>query len=152
MTEEISSEEMAGLIQHLINVGLGVDVADEPSGRKFLMTAPATGQRFRVSVIAEYVRVKRTGECTACGNEREIRAVRRGWCGSCYRAWQRAGKPDSGPPRPRWSRDPDGHMEDTIFLLKAGETDNQVLASRVGVTVRSIRRYRQQLQETGVTP
>ncbi|MBX7464895.1 hypothetical protein [Streptomyces sp. NPDC057910] len=37
--------------------------------------------------------------CSACGNEREHRA--HGWCQSCYRRWQYAGRPEGGPPARR---------------------------------------------------
>lgn len=51
MSENISNEEMAGYIRQIVNMGFGSNkIADEPRGSQFELTAPATGQRFRVTV------------------------------------------------------------------------------------------------------
>jgi len=45
----ISAAEMAGIIRRTLNVVLS-GIADSPDGASFELTAPATGQRFRVTV------------------------------------------------------------------------------------------------------
>jgi hypothetical protein len=47
--EPITTGEMAGMLRRVVNSRLP-DVADEPAGSSFEMVAPATGQRFRVTV------------------------------------------------------------------------------------------------------
>ena len=46
----ISDEEMAGILQRAVNHRLGVEIAGPPQGASFELTAPSTGQRFRVTV------------------------------------------------------------------------------------------------------
>jgi hypothetical protein len=48
--ELISDHEMADIIQKTINQGLMRPIADPPADTSFELTAPATGQRFRVTV------------------------------------------------------------------------------------------------------
>jgi hypothetical protein len=49
-TGPLSGEEIAGFIQRRVNAAIGFDLADAPVGASFELTAPATGQRFRVTV------------------------------------------------------------------------------------------------------
>ncbi len=49
-TVPIGGEEMADIIQRMVNARFGLDIAEVPQGASFEMTAPATGQRFRVTV------------------------------------------------------------------------------------------------------
>lgn len=41
--------------------------------------------------------MSQTANCTAC-HQRPRKA--RGWCNTCYMRWDRAGRPDTGPPPP----------------------------------------------------
>lgn len=47
---DITSTEMAGIVRRMINRGFGLEIAEETQGESFEFTAPATGQRFRVTV------------------------------------------------------------------------------------------------------
>jgi hypothetical protein len=49
--ELISTEEMTDILRNTINHDLNRDVADAPEGTSFELTTPATGQRFRVTVM-----------------------------------------------------------------------------------------------------
>ena len=48
-TGPIGADEMAGILQRIVSNML-CDIADPQHGGAFEMTAPATGQRFRVAV------------------------------------------------------------------------------------------------------
>ncbi len=49
MNAPLTIADMAGTVQHAVNFWLA-GVADDPQGGAFELTAPATGQRFRVTV------------------------------------------------------------------------------------------------------
>ena len=49
MTGPITVPEMTAIVQRLVNLGMA-GIADEARSGTFEMTAPATGQRFRVTV------------------------------------------------------------------------------------------------------
>lgn len=89
------------------------------------------------------------GECASCGSEAELPC--HDWCHRCYTAWHRAGKPESGPPAPRWVRDQEGHLDDMRVLLEGGETDTEVIAARIGVSISTVRRYQRLLGRGRVT-
>lgn len=77
-------------------------------------------------------------ECRECGRSP---LQGHGWCGACYKRWLRGGKVGTElPPRKR-VQDLEGHLEDCRFLLGSGVTDPAVLASRMGVSASSVRRY-----------
>jgi hypothetical protein len=46
----LSAREVAGIIQRTINAHWSLDTAEAPDGVSFELTAPSTGQRFRVTV------------------------------------------------------------------------------------------------------
>jgi hypothetical protein len=46
----ITVAEMAGLLQRTVNAGFAADIAYAPDDNSFEMIAPATGQRFRITV------------------------------------------------------------------------------------------------------
>jgi hypothetical protein len=47
----ISNAEMAGMLQQVLNIAFGrSSIADAPRGSSFELTAPATGQRFRLTI------------------------------------------------------------------------------------------------------
>jgi hypothetical protein len=50
MTAPIAIAQMAGILRRAVNDNFGQDIADPEHGDTFEMTAPATGQRFRVTV------------------------------------------------------------------------------------------------------
>lgn len=85
-------------------------------------------------------RSRKTGTCRACERpDRKLAAY--GWCDSCYHRWDRNGRPAAGPGRPKFTRDMDGKLEDTRFLLAAGITSPHEIARRIGVHVWTARRY-----------
>lgn len=98
--------------------------------------------------MPRYERHFKVGECASCGEERELPC--RDWCPSCYRAWHRAGKPESGPPPRRWTHDRAGRMEDLLVLLRGGETDTAALAERIGVSPSTVRSYLADMRLAGV--
>lgn len=67
---------------------------------------------------------------------------------ACYRRWDRAGRPASGPPEPKYNRDLEGHLEDYRFLTELGIKDPDLLAQRLGVSVHSVERYRKMESKT----
>lgn len=91
-------------------------------------------------------------ECGNCGKDREPRDGARGWCQKCYRRWTRAGRPETGPPDPQFARDLKGHLEDYRQLVFSGVTEVDVLAQRIGVSVRTVKRYRRMESKTGRLP
>lgn len=66
------------------------------------------------------------GHCTNpdCGAYGPIPAIERGWCGSCYYRWYRAGQPDTGvPPRKRVNPAPAEHayrLDEYVHLRSNG--------------------------------
>lgn len=94
-------------------------------------------------------------ECKACGKPRPPRsALRPGWgcgyCNSCYRRWVRQGRPADGPvPRkPRGPRaDRIGRIEDYAELRSWGVADSEA-AQRLGVSPRTLQRYKSSQRET----
>jgi hypothetical protein len=68
----ISGEEMAGLIQKAVNDRFRLDIADPPRDSSFELTAPATGQRFRVTVTEAPAAEAVNAAIAACrkGNQR----------------------------------------------------------------------------------
>jgi hypothetical protein len=46
----IAVTEMAGILRQVVNAGFGQEIADPQHAGAFELTAPATGQRFRVIV------------------------------------------------------------------------------------------------------
>lgn len=96
----------------------------------------------------------RAVRCTCCTRFGPHKAF--GWCVACYQRWDRAGRPDTGPPlRPR---DPiaaaeagrraakAARIEDYLELRSWGETREQA-AARLGVCEETTRRYDRALRE-----
>lgn len=86
-------------------------------------------------------------QCTSCGR-RPQRA--RGWCNTCYMRWDRAGRPNSGPPAPKHINP---NIEEYVYrigeyahLLACGESRERA-AERLGVTIITARKYDQALQK-----
>ena len=98
------------------------------------------------------------GPCVSCGRARPPAAWRHSWrqgyCGTCYKRWSRHGFPPGGPPRPAARTDPRspwgsrlGRIEDYADLRAWGVPDEQA-AVRLGVSARTLDRYKQAMQET----
>jgi hypothetical protein len=97
------------------------------------------------------------GACS-CGEPRPPHSWRYGWargyCGTCYRRWARQGFPRGGPlppaPRaPRASRA--ARIEDYTELRSWGVPDTRA-AERLGVSTRTVLRYKQQLRQKAGAP
>lgn len=93
-------------------------------------------------------------ECANCGEPRPPKGGwRKGWacgyCPACYKRWRRHGSPAGGPPPPR-PRAPRaaraGRVEDYTDLRSWGIPDSQA-AERLGVSVRTLLRYKRDLRE-----
>ena len=96
--------------------------------------------------------------CTNCGDPRLHEVPDRdgpnyrgflGWCVRCYRRWRDNGKPAGGPPPPRRSGGPGPwRVEEYQFLRSAlgGSLSRTEAARRLGVTMRTARRYEVRLQ------
>lgn len=92
--------------------------------------------------------------CSCCGRFGRHKAFT--MCVACYQRWDRAGRPDTGPP-PR-TQDPvsaaaagrraakQARMEDYQELRSWGETREQA-AARLGVCTETTRRYDRALRE-----
>jgi hypothetical protein len=98
-----------------------------------------------------------TGECAGCGKPRPenagLRGWRRGWCGACGKRWRRHGKPADGPPPPAPRGNPRApwanrisRIEDYADLRSWGVPDSEA-AERLGVSARTLTRYKQAMQE-----
>lgn len=70
--------------------------------------------------------------CTACGGARRTGKGAHGWCGTCTERWYRAGRPDTGPPRPYGERQAN-RREDYDWLRDQG-LDPMEVAARLGLT------------------
>ncbi len=65
----ISGEELAGIIRRTVNAGFALDIAEAAHGASFDLTAPATGQRFRVTVTEVPAGEAVDAVIAACGGE-----------------------------------------------------------------------------------
>ncbi len=67
-------------------------------------------------------------------------------CGNCRATWRRRGRPVLMEPAPSFTRDREGHMEDFLFLRPLGLSNPQ-MAKRLGVSERTVTRYRRAARE-----
>ncbi|MEU6778631.1 helix-turn-helix domain-containing protein [Nonomuraea angiospora] len=83
---------------------------------------------------------------SSCCRKRAVQVKKRNLCRACDLRWQRAGRPDAGPPPPsKGGRPRDGSTDDraaeTRRLLAGGSTLTE-LAERYGVTHQTVMYYR----------
>lgn len=86
-----------------------------------------------------------TIDCDSCG--RAGRCNKHSWCTACQRRWERAGRPEAGPPPRRTGRYGEYHeltREQHYTLANA--------ATRMGVSHRTAQRYEARLRREGVAP
>ena len=100
-------------------------------------------------------------ECSYCGKPRPQdpetawrKGWRRSWCAGCFQRWRRHGSPPDGPPPPRPAGAPGrpqprrlARVEDYLELRSWGLSDAQA-APRLGVSRRTLDRYKRHLRET----
>ncbi|MCO6011525.1 hypothetical protein NE236_41900 [Actinoallomurus purpureus] len=97
---------------------------------------------------AAYMRSWRASQeerpCACCGLPGRI--VSRGWRQACYERWNSAGRPAGGPPPPRMSR------AQALIEYRAirGTSTDEVIAERLGVGIKTIRRYEAALRQAGL--
>jgi len=84
-----------------------------------------------------------TIRCACCGCEGRHKA--HGWIVACYHRWQRAGKPEDGPPAV-W-RSKNGRLEDYAWLTRDQGLSLPHAAGRMGVCERTAWRYEAQLRQ-----
>jgi hypothetical protein len=77
--------------------------------------------------------------CTSCDKPR--RHFARGWCSACWRRWDAAGQPESGPP-PSPYRRWDEYYE---LTQEMGHTRRQAV-ERMGISLRTALRYEARLR------
>jgi hypothetical protein len=83
--------------------------------------------------------------CDSCGNTGGHRGY--GWCTACYFRWDRAGRPDAGPPPRR-----NGRYEEYAELTRDQHYTLRNAAARMGVSTRTAERYEARLRADGWPP
>ena len=84
-------------------------------------------------------------ECDSCGQEKEHWG--HGWCHACWNLWDRAGRPDTGPPPKRY-----GRYGEYFELTREHHYTLANAAARMGVSHRTAQRYEARLRKEGVPP
>jgi hypothetical protein len=77
--------------------------------------------------------------CSNCGNHR--RHYARHWCGACWRRWNAAGQPASGPPPSPYRR-----WDEYYELTQEMGHSRRQAAARMGISVRTALRYEARLR------
>jgi hypothetical protein len=83
--------------------------------------------------------------CDSCGQEKEHQA--HGWCDPCWKRWDYAGRPDTGPPPRQY-----GRWEEYLELTREHGYNLTNAASRMGISVRTAQRHEARLRKAGVPP
>lgn len=87
-------------------------------------------------------RSRRVAECDSCGHAKPIDAF--GWCKPCYKRWDRAGRPDSGPPPRRV-----GRVDEYFELTREQYYTLPNAAARMGISERTAWRYEARIRAAG---
>lgn len=83
--------------------------------------------------------------CDSCGQERELSG--RGWCAPCWKRWDYAGRPDTGPPPRRI-----GRWEEYLELTREQHYTPANAAARMGICRRTAERHEARLRAMGIPP
>jgi hypothetical protein len=88
---------------------------------------------------------RRTITCDRCGQNKPHHA--RGWCHACWDRWDRAGRPDTGPP-PRRT----GRWEEYYELTREQHYTLENAAARMRISLRTAQRHETRLRKQGAAP
>jgi hypothetical protein len=84
--------------------------------------------------------------CDSCGRDK-VRYRNSPWDHACWKRWDRAGRPDTGPP-PRRT----GRYGEFFELTREQHYSLENAAARMRVSVRTARRYEARLRREGAQP
>jgi len=79
-------------------------------------------------------------ECESCGRTEPHEA--HGWCRACCQRWNRAGRPDDGPPPSRY-----GRYEEYFELTRVRRYSQARAAAEMGVHLRTAQRYELRIEQ-----
>lgn len=83
--------------------------------------------------------------CDSCGERKHHHGY--GWCGACWKLWDRAGRPAAGPP-PRRT----GRVGEYLELTREQGYTLADAAARMNISHRTAQRHEARLRKEGVPP